>query len=175
MRTTKLEKLSACREAIEWVKDQKSPEKAWQNCHRGDWMLWIAKKLDVDDRLLTLAKATCANQARHFMTDQRSLDALDACFRYANGELTREELNTFAYAAYAAASDAADAADYAAYAAYYAAAAAYAASDAAYAAAAADDAASATAARKESLKKSADICREILTDVVLQKYKNIKI
>ena len=174
MRTTKLEKLSACREAIEWVKDQKSPEKAWQNCHRGDWMLWIAKKLDVDDRLLTLAKATCANQVRSLMTDQRSLDALDACFRYANGELTREELNTFAYAAYDAASDAADAADYADYAAYYAAAAAYAASADA-AAAAADDAASATAARKESLKKSADICREILTDVVLQKYKNIKI
>ena len=80
-------------------------------------MLWIAKKLDVDDRLLTLAKATCANQVRSLMTDQRSLDALDACFRYANGELTREELNTFTSAAYAAASDAADAADYAAYAA----------------------------------------------------------
>ena len=128
MKTTKLEKLSACREAIEWVKDQKSPEKAWQNCHRGDWMLWIAKKLDVDDRLLTLAKATCANQARHFMTDQRSLDALDACFRYANGELTREELNTFTSAA-------------------------------------------AYVSRQESLKKSADICREILTDVVLRTHK----
>ena len=169
MKTTKLEKLSACREAIEWVKSQKSPEKAWQNCHRGDWMLWIAKKLDVDDRLLTLAKATCANQVRSLMTDQRSLDALDACFRYANGELTREELNTFTSAAsdaaYAAYYAAAYAADYAAY---------YAASDAAYAAAAADDAASATAARKESLKKSADICREILTDVVLQKYKTYK-
>ena len=159
MRTTKLEKLSACREAIEWVKSQKSPEKAWQNCHRGDWMLWIAKKLDVDNRLLTLAKATCANQARHFMTDQRSLDALDACFRYANGELTREEMNTFTSAASDAA-DAAYAASDAAYAAYYA---AYAA-DAAYAAAAA------YVSRQESLKKSADICREILTDVVLRTY-----
>ena len=171
MRTTKLEKLSACREAIEWVKGQKSPEEAWQNCHRGDWMLWIAKRLDVDDRLLTLAKATCANQVRSLMTDQRSLDALDACFRYANGELTREELNTFAYAAYAAAAYASDASA----AAYAASAAAYAydASDASAASADAADAADA-AAREESLKKSADICREILTEVVLQKYKKLR-
>ena len=169
MRTTKLKKLNACEDAIKYVRNQKSPEEAWNNCSRGDWMLWLARRLDVDNRLLTLAKATCANQVRSLMTDQRSLDALDACFRYANGELTREELNTFT----SAASDAADAADYADYAAYYAAAAAYAASADA-AAAAADDAASATAARKESLKKSADICREILTDVVLQKYKKLR-
>ena len=171
MKTTKLEKLRACKDAIEWVKGQKSPEEAWQNCHRGDWMLWIAKRLNVDDRLLTLAKATCANQVRHLMTDQRSLDAIDACFRYAKGELTREELNTYAYASYVA--SAASSSAYAASA--YAADAAYAASDAAYAAAASASytaTANAAAARNESLKKSADICREILTDVILEKYKN---
>ena len=184
MKTTKLLKLSACREAIEWVKSQKSPEESWQNCHRGDWMLWLAKKLDVDDRLLTLAKATCANQVRHLIKDQRSLDALDACFRYAKGELTREELNTYASAAsvassYAYAANAASAASAASYASAYAAsstaASAYAASAAsAYAAAASAASAYAAAAREESLKKSADICREILTDVVLQKYKTYK-
>ena len=160
MRTTKLKKLNACEDAIKYVRNQKSPEEAWNNCSRGDWMLWLARRLDVDNRLLTLAKATCANQVRSLMTDQRSLDALDACFRYANGELTREELNTFTSAASDAA-DAAYAASDAAYAAYYA---AYAA-DAAYAAAAA------YVSRQESLKKSADICREILTDVVLRTYK----
>jgi len=208
MKTTKLEKLSACKEAIEYVKTRKSAVDAWMNCDRGDWMLWLAKRLDVDDRMLTLAKATYANQVRHLMKDQRSLDAIDACFRYARGELTREELNEYAdaaydaayaaYAAYAAAYavyaaydaayaayDAAYAAyaaydaAYAAYAAYAAAYAVYAAYDDAYAAAYAayDDAYAAAyaaydAARKESLKKSADICREILTEEVLQKYKN---
>ena len=167
MKTTKLEKLSACSEAIKWVKTRKSSENAWMNCNRGDWMLWLAKRLDVDDRKLTLAKATCANQVRHLMKDQRSLDAIDACFRYAKGEITREELNI--YAAFAS--------SYAAYAAYYAAsyyaAAASAASAAdAYASAAAD--ASYAAAKMESLKKSADICREILTEEVLRKYKNKK-
>jgi len=163
MKTTKLEKLSACKEAIEYVKTRKSAVDAWMNCERGDWMLWLAKRLDVDDRMLTLAKATCANQVRHLMKDQRSLDAIDACFRYARGELTREELNEYADAAYDAA--------YAAYDAYYT---AYdAAYDAAYAAAAAAAAAaSAAAARIKSLKKSADICREILTEEVLKKYKN---
>ena len=163
MKTTKLKKLNACDDAIKWVRTQESPEDAWNNCERGDWMLWLARKLKIDDRLLTLAKATCANQVQHLLTDQRSIDALDACFRYAKGEITREELNVYAAsadAAAAAASASASAADYAATAAAY---------YAAYAAAA-----DAYGARQESLKKSADICREILTDVVLQKYKNYK-
>jgi len=82
------------------------------------------------------------------------LDAIDACFRYARGELTREELNEYADAAYDAAYTAYDAAYDAAYTAYDAVYAAY------------------DAARKESLKKSADICREILTKEVLKKYRN---
>jgi len=178
METTKLEKLRACREAIEWVKTCKSPEDAWNNCSRGDWMLWLAKKLDVDDRKLTLAKVRCAEQVKHLMKDQRSLDALDACFRYAKGELTRDELNAYAYdAAYAA-----DAPSYASYAAYADASAASAAASAAYASAAdASDAASAAAdasdatyaaARTVSLRKSADICREVLTEDILEKYEN---
>ena len=165
MKTTKLENLKACEDAIDYVKTQKSAKDAWMNCSRGDWMLWLAKKLDVDDRLLTLAKATCANQVRHLMTDQRSIDALDASFRYAKGELTREELNTYAAASYAA-YDAASAA--AASASAYASAAS---STAAYASSAAYAAAYASAASAASLKKSADICREILTDVVLEEYK----
>jgi hypothetical protein len=99
MKTTKLEKLNACREAVEYVKTQKSSEAAWMNCVRGDWMLWIAKRLGVDDRKLTLAKATCVNQIRHLIKGQRSLDALDASFKYGNGKITREELNAAAYAA----------------------------------------------------------------------------
>ena len=176
MKTTKLEKINACSGAREWVATQKNYKEAWQNCERGDWMLWLARRLNVDDRKLTLAKFKCANQVRHLMEDQRSLDALGAAERYGNGKITRDELNAYTYAAYAAA-DAADAAD----AAYAAADAAYAAdaADAAYAAAAAAyadayaDADAAAAARKESLKKSADFCREILTEEVFTAYKKI--
>jgi len=186
METTKLEKLNACIEAIDYVKFQKSIILAWQNCERGDWMLWLAKKLNVDDKKLTMAKAMCAKQVEHLMKDQRSKDALQACFDYVDGKITRKELNVYvdaaAYvadatsaAAYDAAADAGYAAAYAAYAAAYAAAAGYAAT-AAYAAAAYDAAADAgyAAARIASLKKSADICRKYLTDDVLSKYRKLK-
>jgi hypothetical protein len=159
MKTDKLEKLHACSEAIEWVRMQKSIPLAWKNCNRGDWMLWLAQKLDVDDRKMTIAKAMCAKQVKHLMKDQRSKDTLQACFDYANGKITRKQLNVYA-AAYAA-----DAAAYAAYAAADAAAA--------YAAYAAATAAAAYAAREKSLKKSADICREYLTEEVIAKYKHV--
>jgi hypothetical protein len=139
MKTNKLEKISACSDAIDYVKTQKSATLAWQNCERGDWMLWIASRLNVDDKKLTMAKAMCAKQVEHLMKDQRSKDALQACFDYVNGKITREELNTAADAAYAAYADDAD------------------------------------DARTNSLRKSADICREYLTEDILKAYKNLKI
>lgn len=183
MKTTKLEKIDACSNAIEWVATQKNYKEAWQNCERGEWMLWLAKMLKVDDRKLTLAKFKCANQVRHLMKDPRILAALDAAEKYGNGEISRDELDmaaAAAYAAYAATYDAAAYAAYATYAAIYAApatAAYVAAADAASAAAAAyaayaaaDDA----TAKKESLKKSAEFCREILTDDVLTAYRKLQ-
>jgi hypothetical protein len=132
MKIERLERLHACSDAREWVKTQKSAVAAWENCERGDWMLWLAKKLSVDDRKLTMAKYHCAAQVLHLMKDPRSLAAMAASLQYANGEITREELN------------------------------AYAATAAAY------------AARSESLKRSADICRQYLTEDVLAAYKKLK-
>ena len=211
MKTDKLKKLSACSDARVWVATQRNYKEAWQNCERGDWMLWLAKALNVDDRKLTLAKYHCVNQVRHLMEDQRSIDALNAALKYANGEINEDELNTAAtdaadayiaaataatataagaaYAAVAAATAtaAATAATATAAGAAYAAYAAVAAADAYIAAVAAADAAdyaatdaAATdtytynAARRKSLKKSADICREILTEEVLTAYKKLK-
>ena len=161
-------KLYACKEARHWVATQKNYEEAWQNCERGDWMLWLARRLKVDNRKLALAKFKCANQVRHLMGDQRSITALDAAEKYGNGEISRDELNTYVAPAYSAASAAYSAASAAAAAAY---SAAYDA-DADAAAYAAD--ADAAAAQKKSLKKSADFCREILTEEVLIAYAKLK-
>ena len=114
--------------------EKKGVAEAWKNCERGDWMLWIAKKLNVDDRKLTMTKATCVKQVEHLLKDQRSKDALQACFDYATGRISREELNILA--------ENADAAAY--------------------------------VTRINSLKKSADICREYLTEEVLIKYRKLK-
>ena len=216
MKATKLNRFSPCSEAIRYMASEKTIKSAWDNCQRGDWMLWVAKRLLVDDKKLTLAKAYCAKQVEHLMKDQRSKDAIQACFDYVNGKITKEELaaaDAAAYAAYADYSDSSDAAYAAydaayvaydaAYAAYdaayadynaaYAAAAAAAAAYAAYAAAAAADADAADAAdadaaaaaaaaaayaaadaKTTSLKKSADICREFLTEAVLLAYKKLR-
>jgi hypothetical protein len=183
MKTTKLEKTGACREAILYVKEQENYVKAWQNCPRGDWMLWIAAKLKVDKRLLTLAKGKCAETVLHLMRDQRSKDAVRAAIDYGHGIISDEQLRITAAAAcavydaaaYAAAAAAAYAAAYAAAAAYYAAAAAYAAYAAYYAAYAAAAAYAtydaACAARKQNQLQTANICREILTEVVLSAWK----
>ena len=158
MKTTKLEKTGACREAILYVKEQENYVKAWQNCPRGDWMLWIAAKLKVDKRLLTLAKGKCAETVLHLMRDQRSKDAVRAAIDYGHGIISDEQLRITAAAAAAAYTAAA----YAACAAYAAANAAAAAYDAAYAA---------CAARKQNQLQTANICREILTEVVLSAWK----
>lgn len=141
-----LKEIEACKEAIEWV-GYKTLEQAWNECERGDWMLWLAYKKNVDHRKLTLAKARCAKLVYHLIKDERSRNAADVAERYGLGEATRDELDRASNAAYVAA--------YAAYtavsaAAVYAAAAAYAAND----------------ARTKTLKKCADICREILTEEV---------
>ena len=155
-------KFKPCNEAVEFRDQYTTFKEAWDNCPRGDWMLWIAKKVGVDIKTLTKAKALCALTVRHLMKDQRSINACEVALKFADGLATKYELYAAAYAAYA---DAA-AADAAAYAAAYAAADADADAAAAYAAAA--------AARKGNQKKTADICRDILTDIVIEKINELK-
>lgn len=173
MKKFNINRFKPCKDGLEYYESQPDFETAWNNCERGDWMLWIAKRLDVDDRILTLAKAHCANTVRHLIKDKRSIKAIDAAIKYGNGEINREELNKFAsdaYDAYAAFYAAASAAAYAAYAAY-AAADANNASYAAFAASYASYAAAYAAARVENQKQTANICRKYLTDEVLNKIK----
>jgi hypothetical protein len=117
---------------------------------------WVVLRKDIiNDKTLRLFAVWCARQVQHLMKDQRSLTALDVAERFANGQVTIEELRQVrqdaAYAYYAADYAAAYAAAYAAdaAAAYAAADAAYAAADAAAAAYAAADAAYAARASQE--------------------------
>ena len=191
-----IEKFKPCREALEWYQNQSDEKTAWENCHRGDWMLWIACRLKVDNRIIILTKGHCANTVRDLMRDKRSRDAVDAAIAYGEGRISIDQLHAAADAAVVAAVAAANAAD-AAYAAAAdadvnaAADAAYAAADATYAAATAADAAVAaadaaayaaaaaaaadvnaayaayaTAYAAENRKKTADICRKYLTEEI---------
>jgi hypothetical protein len=152
--------LDACPTAREWAGDMPI-EEVVATCHRGDWLLWLAKRVDADLRLRTLAKGHCANTVRHLMTDERSLNAVDVAIAFGEGKATREELDAAAYTAYAAATfDAA----YAAYAAATDAATAAADTTAATAAAAAYAAYAAL-----NRQQTADICREYIGESLIQK------
>jgi hypothetical protein len=68
-----LKSLEACQTAIDWAGD-KTIEQVVADCHRGDWLLWLAKKCGVELQPLTLAKGHCANTVRHLMSDERSVN-----------------------------------------------------------------------------------------------------
>ena len=144
-----LESLKACDNAIEWAGD-KPIEQVVAECHRGDWLLWLANRCGVELQPLTLAKAHCANTVRHLMTDERSVKAVDVAIAFGEGRATRDELD-------AAADAAADAACYAAYAAYASADAAANAYSAAYAIA------------HTNQQQTADICRKYIGDLIIEK------
>ena len=175
--------LNACQPAIEWAGD-KTIEQVVAECHRGDWMLWLAARIDIGIQPLTLAKGHCAATVLHLMKDERSKKAVQAAIDFGEGKINKAELAaaSAAAAAYAPASAAAyasAAADAAAYApaaaaAYASAAAAYAA---AYASAAADDDAAyapsaaaayaSAAARKTNQLATADICRKYIGKLII--------
>jgi len=161
-------KLKACKEAVEWA-GNKTAKEVIDTCHRGDWLLWLADKLKVDDRPFTLAKGHCANTVRHLMKDKRSIKAVDAAIAYGNGEVSKEELKDAALAYASAASSAASSAYAAAASASYAASAASASFAASAAAYAPSYAASSAADRKSNQLETANICRKYLGHLILEK------
>lgn len=175
---TEIDKFDPCSDGLDFRKKFKTFEEAWNACERGDWMLWIAAKLKVDIRILTLAKGLCANTVKHLMKDNRSTAAVDAAIAFGNGEIDENELETAARSARAANGVYAYAHVAAAYAHAAAAHAAYVSVSAAYVSvSAAHVSASSTfnadtdtykAAKKQNEKQTADICREVLTDEVLR-------
>ena len=91
--------LNACQDAKVWAAD-KTWNEIYNTCHRGDWLLWLFKKVNQDDlQLLTLAKGHCAATVLNLMTDQRSKDAVQAAINFGEGRIGRDTLDAAAYAA----------------------------------------------------------------------------
>ena len=143
--------IAACRDAVEWV-GTRPIEQAWAECERGDWMLWLSGKIDIDRKLIVLAACACAEPALAFVPagEDRPRRAIEVARAWCADAATLDDVRANAanaayavdaYAAAYAAANAANAADAATAAAYAAnaaaAAAANAAANAAYATAAA--------------------------------------
>ena len=159
----------ACDPSIQWIEEKniQSLEEAWNTCERGDWLLWMATKLNVDKRKLVLCAALCARTVVQRMQDARSRDAVRVAFLWGRSKATDEQLSSARKAAWAAAGGSGAAA---------AAARAADADDAdgaARAAALATAWAAADAADKNRLR-TAEIARKVLTEEVMKKIKEIK-
>ena len=124
----KLVSMNACQEAIDWV-GRRDIKSAWRDCPRGDWMLWLAGRLDIDRKLLVLAACDCAETALQYVPkgEDRPVKCIQVSRNWCNGTASMDDVRAArrdadAAAAYAAAAAAYDAAAYADAAATYAAA-----------------------------------------------------
>jgi hypothetical protein len=139
---------NACQPAREWILSlpaSTTARQAWQQCQRGDWMLWVIGALagpseSESRKRLVLCACECARLAlKHVPAgEERPRICIETAEAWARGEASVDQVYDAAraaYAAYAAYADyAASVADYAAYAASATAYADYAASVADYAA-----------------------------------------
>ena len=136
--------LQACSSALDWQGD-KSLRCAYHTCQRGDWMLWMAARLEVDRKLIVRAACDCARLAWE-LQDTAGHAAIETAEAWCHGEATIEQVRAAASAAYAAYSASAYASAATASAASAASAAYASAASAAYASAASAAANAANAA-----------------------------
>lgn len=88
-------KLGACDDSIEWIKstDFKTAQEIWDNCPRGDWMLWLAGRCpSVERKTLVRCAVACARPALKYTTDPRVAACLDTVDRWLEDEATIEEV-----------------------------------------------------------------------------------
>ena len=176
-----LRELRACTEARLWA-EGKSLEEVWQQCERGDWLLWFCGMMAGREgwptrQHVVLAACACAETTLKNVPEGegRPQKAIETARRWACGQATEAEVKACADDAAAAYAESGYAASYApasfaiAAAAYDAGYAAYAAADTAeYAARAAANAADKSrrelwhSTHQASLKESADLVRSLL-------------
>jgi len=100
-----LDKLRACQEAREWA-GERTPQQAWDECERADWLLWWSAKAGADRKEVVLAACACASTALKYVKEGelRPLKAIETAEAWVRGEATLEEVRAAAAAAAADAS-----------------------------------------------------------------------
>lgn len=109
----KLLALDLCREAREWLESQPDASIAelWQQCERGDWMMWVLERSPGFTRRLAV-ELGCAIVRRTLfrdghavlglLADERIRNALEVGEAWLRGEATYKKLRAAQASAYAA-------------------------------------------------------------------------
>lgn len=93
MRVDKLRKMNACQIALNWTAKQRSMDSAYGKCDNGSWLLWLAKKVKVDDRLIAMACYRIADIIYEITKEDYELRwALSNLKMYAEGERSENQL-----------------------------------------------------------------------------------
>ena len=145
-----LQKYNACKEAVDWIGDR-SLEQAWKDCPRGDWLLWLAGRVEIDRKLLVLAACKCARTVLQYVpkSEEHLLKGFETAEAWCEGKATLEDVRRTSYVT-----------AYATDATYSAAAAA----DVAYAVSYSADAADAASnAREKNQLETANLIREMIS------------
>ena len=86
----------SCADALAWAATQTgTPKQAWNNCRRGDWLLWLAENVGVDRTLRVLASCDCAESVIGLVGSESQLAcvwSIDAARRFALGETDGDEV-----------------------------------------------------------------------------------
>jgi hypothetical protein len=103
----RLKKMNACTEAVEWVGDR-SLARAWAECERADWMVWLAARgVNQGSPLhiaIVRAAVACVRPALKDVPkgEKRLAEALRVALRWCDDKATLDEVRVATDAAWAA-------------------------------------------------------------------------
>ena len=91
-------KFNPCRESVVWMGDRTLAQ-AWDDCERGDWLLWLCAKAGVDKKKIVLAACGCARLVLHLVAEDepRPRLAIETAEAWCRGEATIHDVKA-AYA-----------------------------------------------------------------------------
>lgn len=96
---SKLIQLGVCRESIEWC-GNRTPQQAYEECERGDWLLWMAIKCGVNQKIVALTACACADTVLYLTEGVLPCKVLKVVRKHLKGKATLSEVKKAANAAF---------------------------------------------------------------------------
>lgn len=86
--------IGACDQAMEFIKPYETIREAWDNCEIGEWMLWFAARIKIPFKMLVEARAECAGLCYMMVDDPNTEEARMIAIHYAAGAASMHDLRS---------------------------------------------------------------------------------